>query len=151
PDGSQVYRAAAKQALPASRSGARVRLPVLSLSPRGGGPRAPLPPRLRPRHQPRRFGDPRLDCRGAAGPPLAASWHTNLDEFAERRITRLCSWLPGFVREGVADRVEQFVLQTGLLVLWPRPGDFCAQPGAGGHAAQAHRTPGGPDGARHRY
>ena len=45
------------------------------------------------------------------GTPLAASWHTNLHEFAERRVTRFCSWLPRLVREGVADGVERLVLQ----------------------------------------
>ncbi len=42
--------------------------------------------------------------------PLAASWHTNLHEFAARRVSRSCSWLPGGVRGRLADFVERFVM-----------------------------------------
>lgn len=42
--------------------------------------------------------------------PLAASWHTNLHEFAARRIGRACSWLPGGINGGIAGFVERFVM-----------------------------------------
>jgi glycosyltransferase involved in cell wall biosynthesis len=44
------------------------------------------------------------------GTPLAASWHTNLHEFAARRVSRASSWLPGGVRSRVAKAVERFVM-----------------------------------------
>jgi glycosyltransferase involved in cell wall biosynthesis len=44
------------------------------------------------------------------GTPLAASWHTNLHEFAARRVSRACCWLPGGLRNGVAKFVERFVM-----------------------------------------
>jgi len=34
--------------------------------------------------------------------PLAASWHTNLHQYAERRFQRLVSWLPGTLSRGLA-------------------------------------------------
>jgi glycosyltransferase involved in cell wall biosynthesis len=43
------------------------------------------------------------------GTPLAASWHTNIHEFAARRVARACSWLPG-VRGPLTGSVERFVL-----------------------------------------
>jgi phosphatidylinositol alpha 1,6-mannosyltransferase len=42
--------------------------------------------------------------------PLSASWHTNLHEFAARRVSLACSWLPAGVRGGVAKFVERFVM-----------------------------------------
>ncbi len=42
--------------------------------------------------------------------PLAASWHTNLHQFAARRVNRVCSWLPGGVRTRLASFVERFVM-----------------------------------------
>jgi glycosyltransferase involved in cell wall biosynthesis len=42
--------------------------------------------------------------------PLAASWHTNLHEFAARRVARCCSWLPQETRGRFASFVERFVL-----------------------------------------
>jgi phosphatidylinositol alpha 1,6-mannosyltransferase len=44
------------------------------------------------------------------GTPIAASWHTNLHEFAARRVVRACSWLPGSTRSRVAEFVERFVM-----------------------------------------
>jgi hypothetical protein len=44
------------------------------------------------------------------GTPLAASWHTNLHEFAARRVSRACCWLPGGLRNGVAKFVERFMM-----------------------------------------
>ena len=49
------------------------------------------------------------------GLPLAASWHTNLHEFAARRVENLLEWAPRRLRTGVAARVERFVLDR---VLW---------------------------------
>jgi len=42
--------------------------------------------------------------------PLAASWHTNLHEFAGKRVARACFWLPGAARRRLFDFVERFVL-----------------------------------------
>ncbi len=47
--------------------------------------------------------------------PLAASWHTNLHEFAGRRFESLLGWAPRRVRVAAALRVERFVLDR---VLW---------------------------------
>jgi glycosyltransferase involved in cell wall biosynthesis len=47
--------------------------------------------------------------------PLAASWHTNLHEFAGRRIESMLSAAPRGLRAGAAARVERFVLDR---VLW---------------------------------
>jgi glycosyltransferase involved in cell wall biosynthesis len=47
--------------------------------------------------------------------PLAASWHTNLHEFAGRRVESLLGWAPRTMRAGTAARVERFVLDR---VLW---------------------------------
>jgi phosphatidylinositol alpha 1,6-mannosyltransferase len=44
------------------------------------------------------------------GIPLAASWHTNLHEFAARRILCGCSWLPAGVRRNLANLAERFVM-----------------------------------------
>lgn len=44
------------------------------------------------------------------GYPLAASWHTNLHEFAARRILGACSWLPAAARRNLADQAERFVM-----------------------------------------
>jgi glycosyltransferase involved in cell wall biosynthesis len=44
------------------------------------------------------------------GTPLAASWHTNLHEFAARRASLLCSLLPERARTRVTGAVERFVL-----------------------------------------
>jgi glycosyltransferase involved in cell wall biosynthesis len=42
--------------------------------------------------------------------PLAASWHTNLHEFAARRAARVCAWLPGELRHRMTGLVERFVM-----------------------------------------
>ena len=42
--------------------------------------------------------------------PLAASWHTNVHEFASRRFSLFCSWLPGGIRKRAAEFVERFVM-----------------------------------------
>lgn len=47
--------------------------------------------------------------------PLAASWHTNLHEFAGRRVESLLGWAPRRLRSGAGARVERFVLNR---VLW---------------------------------
>jgi glycosyltransferase involved in cell wall biosynthesis len=44
------------------------------------------------------------------GVPLAASWHTNLHEFAARRAGRSLGWLPRSLRAQLLRRVESFVL-----------------------------------------
>ena len=41
---------------------------------------------------------------------LALSWHTNIHEFAARRVHQFCAWLPGSVRGHTARTIEQFVL-----------------------------------------
>jgi glycosyltransferase involved in cell wall biosynthesis len=42
--------------------------------------------------------------------PLAASWHTNLHEFAARRVTRMLGWVPRGLRSAAARTVEDFVM-----------------------------------------
>jgi phosphatidylinositol alpha 1,6-mannosyltransferase len=42
--------------------------------------------------------------------PLAASWHTNLHEFASRRAGRACAFLPVGLRRRLSDSVERFVM-----------------------------------------
>lgn len=42
--------------------------------------------------------------------PLAASWHTNLHEFASRRVARMIRWWPAGLQQRTLRRVEQFVL-----------------------------------------
>jgi glycosyltransferase involved in cell wall biosynthesis len=44
------------------------------------------------------------------GVPLAASWHTNLHEYAARRLSRLSGWLPQGVRRRTTETVERFVM-----------------------------------------
>lgn len=44
------------------------------------------------------------------GVPLASSWHTNLHEYAARRLSRLSGWLPQGVRRRAMQAVEQFVM-----------------------------------------
>jgi phosphatidylinositol alpha 1,6-mannosyltransferase len=48
------------------------------------------------------------------GVPLAASWHTNLHEFAARRLWKLASMLPEEPRNGLAHCTQEFVLQACL-------------------------------------
>ena len=47
--------------------------------------------------------------------PLEASWHTNLHEFAGRRVENLLGWVPRRLRAGAEAGVERFVLDR---VLW---------------------------------
>ena len=42
--------------------------------------------------------------------PLAASWHTNLHEFAARRAARILEWIPRGLRASAARKVEDFVM-----------------------------------------
>ena len=42
--------------------------------------------------------------------PLAASWHTNLHEFAARRAARMLEWIPRGPRASAARAVEDFVM-----------------------------------------
>ncbi|MGP8244265.1 MAG: glycosyltransferase [Bryobacteraceae bacterium] len=42
--------------------------------------------------------------------PLAASWHTNLHEFAGRRLSRCLRWLPGAAGERLGSALEDFVM-----------------------------------------
>jgi glycosyltransferase involved in cell wall biosynthesis len=46
--------------------------------------------------------------------PLAASWHTNLHEFAGRRLERLLSWIPLPLRTGAANSAERATLRCVL-------------------------------------
>lgn len=48
------------------------------------------------------------------GVPLAASWHTNLHEFAARRLWKAASILPEAPRQGLACYTEECVLQACL-------------------------------------
>ena len=60
--------------------------------------------------------------------PLAASWHTNLHEFAARRLERMFSALPRAFRQGLSRHVENAVLscvlrlyQLGKVLFAPNP------------------------------
>ena len=44
--------------------------------------------------------------------PLVASWHTNLHEYANRRLDRACSFLPQSWRKGIARAAEQQSLRA---------------------------------------
>jgi phosphatidylinositol alpha 1,6-mannosyltransferase len=48
------------------------------------------------------------------GVPLVASWHTNLHEFASRRLWKLASMLPEEPRKGLAYYTQEFVLHACL-------------------------------------
>ena len=48
------------------------------------------------------------------GIPLVASWHTNLHEFAARRLWNLASLVPDAPRHGLTDLTQKFVLQACL-------------------------------------
>ncbi len=61
--------------------------------------------------------------------PLALSWHTNLHQFAARRVVRALGWLPRRIAEWPAPAVEKFVLDRvvwffgrGDLMFAPNPG-----------------------------
>jgi glycosyltransferase involved in cell wall biosynthesis len=49
------------------------------------------------------------------GVPLALSWHTNLHEFAARRIVQAMGWLPGRLADRAAAAIERFILDR---VVW---------------------------------
>jgi len=60
--------------------------------------------------------------------PLAASWHTNLHEFAARRVARVLEWLPHGLRAPLARTVESFVMDRvcwffarGSVIFAPNP------------------------------
>jgi glycosyltransferase involved in cell wall biosynthesis len=60
--------------------------------------------------------------------PLAASWHTNLHEFAARRILKLASWVPGDASRRLANGAERFVMdrvcwffQRAQVIFAPNP------------------------------
>jgi len=46
--------------------------------------------------------------------PLAASWHTNVHEYAERRAQSLLGWLPSDVRSGLSSAIRQYTLKATL-------------------------------------
>jgi phosphatidylinositol alpha 1,6-mannosyltransferase len=48
------------------------------------------------------------------GVPLVASWHTNLHEFAARRLWKLASMLPEAPRKGLTYYTQEFVLRACL-------------------------------------
>ena len=48
------------------------------------------------------------------GVPLVASWHTNLHEFAARRLSKLASALPDAQRQGLSYLTQKYVLQACL-------------------------------------
>jgi phosphatidylinositol alpha 1,6-mannosyltransferase len=59
---------------------------------------------------------------------LALSWHTNLHEFAARRVSRMLGWMPGAPRQSLAHMVEGFVMDRvcwffsrGAVVFAPNP------------------------------
>src|SRR6202163_1939237 len=50
----------------------------------------------------------------ALGLPLVASWHTNLHEFAARRLWKMAALLPDPQRRALTDITERYVLQACL-------------------------------------
>jgi phosphatidylinositol alpha 1,6-mannosyltransferase len=48
----------------------------------------------------------------ALGLPLVASWHTNLHEFAARRLWKMAALLPDTQRRALTDTTERYVLQA---------------------------------------
>jgi phosphatidylinositol alpha 1,6-mannosyltransferase len=44
--------------------------------------------------------------------PLVASWHTNLHEFAARRLSKIAAFLPDTQRRALTDTTERYVLQA---------------------------------------
>jgi phosphatidylinositol alpha 1,6-mannosyltransferase len=48
------------------------------------------------------------------GVPLVASWHTNLHEFAARRLWKLASPLPEMLRQGLTRLTQKYVLEACL-------------------------------------
>jgi glycosyltransferase involved in cell wall biosynthesis len=59
---------------------------------------------------------------------LALSWHTNLHEFAARRVCRMTSWFPGGLRDSLARMVERLVMDRvcwffgrGAVLFAPNP------------------------------
>ena len=59
---------------------------------------------------------------------LTLSWHTNLHEFAERRLSKLLSWMPALPGISVARAVERFVMDRvcwffgrGEMIFAPNP------------------------------
>jgi phosphatidylinositol alpha 1,6-mannosyltransferase len=48
----------------------------------------------------------------ALGLPLVASWHTNLHEFAARRLSKMAALLPATQRHALTDTTERYVLQA---------------------------------------
>jgi glycosyltransferase involved in cell wall biosynthesis len=60
--------------------------------------------------------------------PLALSWHTNLHEFAARRISRIAGWMGRRVSEFAARKTERFVMDRmcwffgrGAVIFAPNP------------------------------
>jgi phosphatidylinositol alpha 1,6-mannosyltransferase len=50
----------------------------------------------------------------ALGLPLVASWHTNLHEFAARRVGKIAALLPDTQRRALTDTTERYVLRACL-------------------------------------
>jgi phosphatidylinositol alpha 1,6-mannosyltransferase len=50
----------------------------------------------------------------ALGVPLVASWHTNLHEFAGRRLSKMAAALPEWQRRALAGATEKYVLMACL-------------------------------------
>jgi len=46
--------------------------------------------------------------------PLAASWHTNLHEYAEQRATGMLTWVPGRLRDRLGRRIRDLCLRVLL-------------------------------------
>ncbi|HVN03467.1 MAG TPA: glycosyltransferase [Bryobacteraceae bacterium] len=59
---------------------------------------------------------------------LTLSWHTNLQEFAARRVAKMLAWIPGQSRASAAHAVEDFVMERvcwffsrGEMIFAPNP------------------------------
>ena len=81
------------------------------------------------------------------GIPLVASWHTNLHEFAARRLWKFSSLLPEAQRQGLTYLTQKYVLQACLRILQNCASDSGAERGAHGPDRYEYRQAGFPHAA----
>ena len=84
--------------------------------------------------------------------PLVASWHTNVHEYAGRRLAQNLAWLPGGIGQRCGGAAEALVLRATMLfyrlarrTLAPNPELVALSRGLHGAAVRADET-----GRRHR-
>jgi phosphatidylinositol alpha 1,6-mannosyltransferase len=84
------------------------------------------------------------------GLPLAASWHTNVHEYAARRSGWFLRLLPKRQSAATGQKIEDLALARGGPVLLRGARPVCAQPGAVRAAGARHGPELPPDAARRR-